>query len=212
MDDGFKYPSDEKKAKFRINFSDGTKENSRWIINVSIVSFLLSATLLILSNKILEDKSIITGISVLIFIIFIGVLFDIIGISVTAAEETPFHAMASRKYYGAKKAIKLIRNANKVSSICNDIVGDICGILSGAASALVVMRISEGMNALQSAIVGFLISGMVAASTIGGKALGKTFAINNSNYIVYKVSVLLQFVNSRFSLGNNKKKRKNKCI
>jgi len=222
VDDGYKNPSvdkrvkfsDEKKVKFKVNFFEGTKENSRWIIKISVISFLLSATLLILSNEILKDKSIITGLFVLIFIILIGILFDIIGISVTAAEETPFHAMASRKYYGAKRAIKLVRNANKVSSVCNDIVGDICGILSGAASALVVMRLSEGMNALQSAIVGFVISGMVAATTIGGKALGKTFAISNSNFIVYKVGVFLQFVSGRFGFKNDtcdiKKKTKNK--
>ncbi|WDC83794.1 hypothetical protein PL321_14940 [Caloramator sp. mosi_1] len=82
---------------------------------------------------------------VLISIIFVGIIFDIIGVAVTAAEEAPFHSLASRKVKGAKTAVKLIRNADKVSNFCNDVIGDICGVVSGAAGAIIISKlISKG--------------------------------------------------------------------
>lgn len=205
MDDGFKYPSGEKKVKFKSNMLGSRKENSSWIIKVTALSFVLSASLLYLSTEILKDQSIYAGLFILITIISIGIIFDIIGIAVTVADEAPFHAMASRKYYGAKRAIKLIRKANKVSSICNDIIGDICGVLSGASSALIVIRLSATMTSVQTVILSLVLSGMVAAITVGGKAIGKSYAIGNGNYIIYKVSVLIQFAFSR--TNSSKKKR-----
>ena len=37
----------------------------------------------------------------------------------------------------------LIRNAGKVSSFCNDVIGDISGVISGTASALIVFNITK---------------------------------------------------------------------
>ena len=71
-----------------------------------------------------------------------SIFFDIIGIAATAAEEVPFHSMASKKQDGAKWAIILIRNADRVSSFCNDIIGDICGVLSGAVSTYIIIYLS----------------------------------------------------------------------
>ncbi len=118
--------------------------------------------------------------------------------------------MASRKYYGAKQSIKLIRNANKVSSFCNDVVGDICAVISGTAIAVIILRISYSMDASQTAVLGLIASGFVAALTIGGKALGKTIAIQNSNYIVYRVGVVLQLFTGRVNSGNKNSKKSEK--
>ena len=78
---------------------------------------------------------------ILLAIILIGIIFDIIGMAVATADEKPFHSMASRKVAGASDAIKLLRNAERVSSICNDVVGDICGVVSGSASATIAALI-----------------------------------------------------------------------
>ena len=59
---------------------------------------------------------------ILLVIIFVGIIFDVVGMAVACADETPFHAMASRKIPGAQEAISLLRNAERVSSICNDVV------------------------------------------------------------------------------------------
>ncbi len=49
--------------------------------------------------------------------ILIGIVFDIIGVSVTVAEERPFHSMAAHGEKSASCAMQLIRNAEKVSSV-----------------------------------------------------------------------------------------------
>src|SRR5690554_1632429 len=93
----------------------------------------------------MEGFSITTSLVTLIVIIIIGVVFDIIGIAVTAASEVPFLSMASKKKRGAINAVRLIRKADQVSSFCNDVVGDICSIISGSAG-----RSEEHTSELQS--------------------------------------------------------------
>lgn len=205
MEDNYKHPADEKKVRFRPNIISSRNENIVWIVLITVLSFALSATLLFVSSGILENVSLLTAFCVVLVIIFIGIIFDIIGIAVTAADEIPFHAMASRKYYGARRSIRLIRNANKVSSFCNDVVGDICGVISGTASGLIIVGISQKNGIEETTLLGMLMTGLVAALTVGGKAIGKTFAIKNSNYIVYKVSVIIQFVIGRISFAKTKK-------
>ena len=78
---------------------------------------------------------------VLAVFIGLGILFDIIGVAVTAADPRPFHSMAAHKEPGAKEALVLLRNAGRVSSVCNDVVGDICGIVSGTTTAVIVVRL-----------------------------------------------------------------------
>jgi len=91
--------------------------------------------------------------------------------------------MAAKKVKGAKVSVWLIKNASKVSSICNDVIGDICGILSGALSASIVFYISKNSKA-NPILLSILLTAMVAAITISGKSIGKYFAIKKSNEIV----------------------------
>jgi len=130
------------------------------------------------------------GILLVVVFIIIGVIFDIIGIAVTAASEKPFHSMATKQVKGAKVAIKLIKNASKVSSFCNDVIGDICGIISGSAGVIISTILIANYN-LNPVITTFTITALIAAMTIGGKALGKSFAVNKSNVIIYKFSIFL---------------------
>lgn len=209
MDDNCKHPANDRKVKFRANVVGSKKENFKWVVFVTILTFVLSSSLSIISSTLLEDAYIYISFLIVLVIILIGIVFDIIGIAVTAADEAPFHAMASRKLYGAKQAIKLIRNANKVSSICNDVVGDICGVISGAASGFIVVKIALTAGSAQT-LASIGITGTVASLTIGGKAIGKTVAIEKSNYIVYKVAVILKFLLGRISFINIGTKAKKK--
>lgn len=210
MDDNYKHPANERKVKFRPNTVGSKKENFKWVVFVTLFTFVLSSSLSIISSTLLEDKNIYISFFIVLLIILIGIIFDIIGIAVTAAEEAPFHAMASRKVYGAKQAIKLIRNANKVSSICNDVVGDICGVISGAASGFIVIKIAATTSGNVQTLASVGITGTVAALTIGGKAIGKTIAMEKSNYIVYKVAIILKFLTGRFGFIKLGTKEKNK--
>ena len=120
----------------------------------------------------------------IIFFICLGILFDIIGVAVTSADEKPFHSMAAHKERGAKEALRLLNNADRVSSICNDVVGDICGIISGATGALIVAHITSGVSAGLKVAVSLLITGLVSALTIGGKAAGKGIAVMCSSKVL----------------------------
>ncbi len=214
MDDYFKRPVDNRKRRFKVNLSGTNNQGRRWTILITVISFLLSVTLSFFSSVIMEDTSVYAAVLVVLVIIAINILFDIIGTAVTAAEEPPFHAMASKKVYGAKEAILLIRHADKVSNFCNDVVGDICGIISGSASLLIVVTVVGNYDAADSSLAGLAITGLVASLTVGGKALGKSIAIRNSNYFIYKVGVIIRFLFGRIiskrSYGSRRKNRNKK--
>ena len=120
-----------------------------------------------------------------------GILFDIIGVAVTAADPRPFHSMAAHKEPGAKEALMLLRNAGRVSSVCNDVVGDICGIVSGTTTAVIVVRLQAAFSLPESVLLSVAVTALVSGLTIGGKALGKTVALNKSTSVVYWVGRFL---------------------
>ena len=157
----------------------------KWLITIFVMALLISAVFSFLSQELLVAASLFGAFIVLFTIIVIGILFDLLGIAVTAAEEKPFHSMSSRKVRGAAESIWLLRNADKVSSICNDVVGDICGIISGAAAAAVAMEAVFYFHSLSLRILQILLSAFVAALTICGKAFCKQIALQNSTAIVH---------------------------
>ena len=207
MDDNYKHPVDEKKVRFKKSTVSSTKsENVIWVLLITVVSFLISAILTFASSNVLREAEILTSFLVIIMIIIINIAFDTIGTAVTAADETPFHAMASRKLYGARQSIKLIRNADKVANLCNDVIGDICGIISGAAGAYIIFRILGSREEIT--LTELAITGLITAFTVGGKALSKILAIRNCNFIVYRVSVIIQFITGKFHFTRRKRKHK----
>jgi len=175
------------------------KRHVLWGIFITVFSFGLSLLVLFASTGLLGEAQPAFSFVVVLVIIFTGVVFDVIGIAVTAADETPFHSMASKKIRGARQSLILIRNAPRVSSFCNDVVGDICGVVSGVAGTSIVYRLfaASGDISLIETITGALI----AAFTVGGKAFAKNIGMNNSNYIVYWVGRIL----SCFYFGKRKR-------
>ena len=126
---------------------------------------------------------------ILILTIFVGILFDIIGVAITVAKEEELHAKASKKIQGAKTSIKLIKNSAKVANICADVIGDICGVLSGSIAALITIKITEKLGLTFN--LQFIISAIVASLTVGGKAIGKGIAQRNSTKIVHMVGTVV---------------------
>ena len=127
------------------------------------------------------------------FFIFIGIIFDIIGLATTLANIKPFHSMNSRKMKGAKIAIILKRNAPLVATYANDVIGDICGIISGSTCIIISIIIATKLN-VNSFGISILFTSIVASITIGGKAIGKVYAINKSNNILYNFSKLISYI------------------
>ena len=117
------------------------KNHAKWILTITILAFCISFVLSGISEMVIPNLNIFVGIAVLVIFIFIGVLFDIVGVAITSAIESPFHAKNSKKIKDAKISIKLLKNAARVSSFCNDVIGDICGILSGAAGLAITANL-----------------------------------------------------------------------
>ena len=167
----------EKKKKELINW--------KWIITIITISFFLSITLSFISEISIKKVTLPVSIIITLIFIFLGILFDIIGVSVTASDESIFHSMSARKVAGAKVAVKFKKNSEKVSSFCCDVIGDICGVVSGA-SGITITALLTTTYSYNILITTLIVTGLISALTIGGKALGKSFAINKSNIILYE--------------------------
>lgn len=176
------------------NKKGNTKGRKKWLLTILFWSIFISSCISLITDMLLKRVNMLVAFVLLCFIIIVGVIFDIIGIAVTAADETPFHAMASKKILGAKIAIRLIRNADKVSSFCNDVVGDICGIVSGSVGVMIEAKVIQKINGLDASITAAVIGAFIASATICSKSLGKSYALNNSNGIVTKVSKMLYLI------------------
>ena len=168
----------------------------RWIVTIFFVTIVISATISFTSSVIMERAGLVEAFLVLFFIVFLGIIFDIIGVAVMSAKEKPFHSMAAKKVPGAAEALKLIRNAEKVSNFCNDVVGDICGVVSGSAATAIAI---QALRHMQSDVLPNLImSALVAGLTISGKAFGKNIAMTKSTQIVFLVSKPIYYIKSLF--------------
>ena len=84
-------------------------KTSKWILIITVLAFIISFVFSLVAELLLPDVSLIIGIIIVFLFIIIGVLFDMVGVSVASADEAPFHSMASQKVKGASLAIKLIK-------------------------------------------------------------------------------------------------------
>lgn len=166
-------------------------KHGRWVARIVALTILLSALLSFFSGVMLEDAGYVLAVLVLVFFVLLGIAFDVIGVAVTAASPKPFHSMASHRTPGAREALYLLRNAEKVSSFCNDVVGDICGIVSGSTAAVIVARLQQHFG-LQSILLSIGVTALISGLTIGGKAVGKKYAMDRSTDVVFFVGRALR--------------------
>lgn len=165
-------------------------KKDNWTLKIIIMAFVISIIFSLASEIIMPKVNTITSIIVLILFIVIGIMFDMIGVAVTTCDIKPFHSMNSKKINYAKTAIKLINNNAKVSSFCNDVIGDICGIISGSAGVIISSNISKTLNT-NIFITTLITTSLIASLTIGGKSLGKQTAINNNTKIIKTFSKII---------------------
>ena len=176
----------------------------KFSLTIAVITFVLAAVFSIISSSILGNATWYVGLALVFIIVLIGVVFDMLGIASAAANEAPFHAMAAEKVYGAREAVVIIKNADKFSSFCNDVIGDISGIISGTATAIVVLHISSLLNHAEGSTtqitLSVLLTSFVAAFTVGGKALGKYFGINGSTAIIMYAGKTIAFIETRLKI------------
>ena len=165
------------------------KSSYKWAFIITTTTFFLSLFFSFISTTAIADLNLIPSIIILLIVIFLGILFDIIGLAVTVGKEEDFHAKASKKIKGAKTGLKLIKHSSKVSNFCADVIGDICGVISGAISTLIALKLTEyyGMGSNFQ----FIISALVASITVGGKGFCKEIAKKNSTQIISIISKII---------------------
>lgn len=185
--------------KFKEKYSKKVSKNKvmnkkrvdvSWISKIFFLTFTISLIFSLLSESVIPNTYLWISIFLVVMFIIIGVLFDMIGISVTAADPKVFHSMASKRVFGSKTAIKLIKNAEKTSSFCNDVIGDICGVISGSCGVTISLKLSGILN-IPVLPITLIITALIASFTIGGKAIGKSFAVNQSNAILFYFSKII---------------------
>lgn len=183
------------------------QSKQKWILTVVCLSFGLSVVMSFVTSLFVESAGLLVALLSLLVLVSLGILTDIIGVAVTSANEQPFIAMASKRIFGARQALQLIRKAERVSSILNDVVGDIVGIISGSAGSVIAMYlVSLG---LKSAVASMLITAFTSAFMIGGKAYGKGIAIDNSDRIVlFAGKAMAMFDRKAKPRPKNKQKKK----
>ena len=161
-------------------------KRDNWIYKVFLMTFCLSVVFSFASNAITTHANLLVMVIINFLVIVIGILFDMVGTATLTSNEAAFHAKSSRKLKGAKESISLIKNSHKVASVCNDVIGDICGIISGGMGAIVSISLASffGMNPTLASI---LVSSVISSLTVGGKAYFKTIAIKNCDKIVFIV-------------------------
>ena len=166
------------------------KNKTKWILTVFILSFILSVIFSGISTAMTENFHTIILVLVILLVIGIGILFDMIGVAVLTCKESNLHAKAAKKMKGAKQAIALIKNSTKVSSVCNDVIGDICGIVSGSLGAALTLDIVGAFN-ISSVIITMIVTATISSLTVGFKAIFKDVAEKNSDVIVYTAGKVL---------------------
>ena len=184
------------------------KYNMKWVILITLWTFMLAIAFSLVSESLVRKLDVLFAFILLLFIISIGILFDIIGIAVTASNERPFHSMAANKIHEARTAIKLVRNSSQVSNFCNDVIGDISGIISGAVATSIVFRLVSIFGLKNGTLLTVVLTGFTASLTVGGKGIGKAIASYHHDEIILKVAKVVYISEKLLNVEIFKTKKK----
>ena len=158
---------------------------NNWTFIVFFLTFILAVIFSLIANYLGNFNVFILAICI-IAITLIGIIFDLIGTAVLSCDIKVLHSRASQKLKGAKEAISLAKNASTVSSFCNDVIGDICGIISGSLTTVLVVYLFTNV-----AIYNVIFASIISSLTVGGKAIGKKIAVKKANNIIYFVGKIM---------------------
>ncbi len=175
---------------------DNLKQNSKkkkkhrippwlaWGLGVLLLSFVLTVIFSFLTEISVKNSPAYICVIVLLVLLVLNISCDVLANAIISCDPEAFHAMASRKIKGAKRAVSFCRNASKLGSIFADVIGDICGIVSGAAGTALIVHFAVSGTAYEL-IVSIGVSAVIGALTVGGKAIFKHFAIKFNRQIVF---------------------------
>ena len=186
------------------------KNSTKWAFKVFILSISLSIIFSLVSQSLLPSLSPFFSIFVIVFFVFVSVIFDMVAVAFTSINKEQLDKFKNENGY--VMAVKLCERADKVASFGGDVVGDICGILSGAGGVSLVVNINI-QNTNLNLVVTCLVSSLIAGITIFCKAIMKTYALQNCEQIAIMTGVYLEasfFNRMRKKRQEKKHKRKKK--
>ena len=188
-----------------MSFNDKKRRKTRWVLVTIIWTFFLAIIFGFITHYLLNEiKSLPVSFLILLFVVAIGIVFDLVGTAAAAANIAPLNANAARRVTGARRAVYLVKNAEQVANFCNDVVGDISGIISGTIAALIVFKlVSFFPTHMAEFYLGILLTAVVAAITVGGKAWGKSIAIRYSTEVILLAGLIVTKIENPF--GRKKK-------
>lgn len=164
------------------------RKSLQWSLRISLLTFGMAFVFACISTLFQEGAGLLLSLFIVFVFILIGITGDTIGLAAATSNEKHFHAMAAKKIKGAKEAAFIAKKAPLFSSLFNDVVGDIAGIVSGAASTAVVFQLAKLIRTSEGSItfifVSVILTSIIAALTVGGKAICKTIAIYHSTTII----------------------------
>ena len=186
------------------------KNSTKWAFKVFILSISLSIIFSLVSQSLLPSLSPFFSIFVIVFFVFVSVIFDMVAVAFTSINKEQLDKFKNENGY--IMAVKLCERADKVASFGGDVVGDICGILSGAGGVSLVVNMNI-QDANLNLLVTCLVSSLIAGITIFCKAIMKTYALQNCEQIAIVTGTYLEasfFNRMRKKRQEKKHKRKKK--
>ena len=91
----------KKEIKKQLSKKEKNKVNYGWIVKILLLSFAISVVFSFASETALPNVNLFWAIIIALIFVLIGVMFDMVGVAVTASDESVFHSMASNKIRGA---------------------------------------------------------------------------------------------------------------
>ncbi|NLT18268.1 MAG: hypothetical protein BWX72_00576 [Firmicutes bacterium ADurb.Bin080] len=199
---------DSSSTQLRKKISKTKKKNNGliWAFKITFITLFLAAFFSLIS-EFTNYFHYIISIILLFILIFLSLIADAIGVAATSCNPEPIYALASRKEPGSKQALLLIRNAEKVSNICCDVIGDICGIVSGALLIGITYKFSASFSESAKLIINIAAASIVAGFTVGGKAFFKNISVRRSKDIVLLTARFISIFYNPKDMPTKKKKK-----
>ncbi|MBE3520045.1 MAG: hypothetical protein IMW97_07055 [Firmicutes bacterium] len=177
---------------------------SAFILGIS--ALVLSFVLNFFSDKVSFSLSPYLSLPFILVVVVLGIAADVVGIASARAREPALTSMASKKMRGAKEALWFIRNADKVSSLANDLLGDVCATVAGGLAVGLSFKFA-GSTRLTRPVLSALAVGVAAALAVGGKALMKGIGLKRAESIVYHLGLISSVLRGVFPWFGSRKKR-----
>ena len=172
------------------------------VLALSFAAFLLSFVMNAAFEGISHGISLGVGIPLTLSVVGLGVISDGLGVASARAKEGPLLSMASRRIIGAR-ALWFVRNAAKVSSVCNDVLGDVAATISGALAVAVSFSVQAAYPDISWLLATSAAVGVASALSVGGKALFKPVALKYAESMILFLGRARYYVNRAFRRTKN---------